>query len=93
MSRSVVQLAGRALSLDEQELAARLGVTVFAIRRWQKREPPPYIVLALAALIVNIDTEKVWSNLRSRRRPVQATEDMRNTSSGTILVNGGYTTK
>lgn len=71
MCTSLVTLVGQALSLDERALAARLGVSVFSIRRWQRREPPHYIVLALAALVTDVDATEVREKLvRSRtQRP------------------------
>lgn len=67
MRTSLVTLVGHALSLDERALAARLGVSVFSIRRWQRREPPPYIVLALAALVADVDTTQVRERLVQSR--------------------------
>ncbi len=63
MCTSFVALVSWSLSLDERALAARLGVSVFAIRQWRRREPPPYAVLALAALDADLDAEEVRKNL------------------------------
>lgn len=62
-----VRAARQRLGLTQAELAARLGVDVMTISRWERgaRTPPPYLAQTLAAL----ENAKNPALRRARKRP------------------------
>jgi hypothetical protein len=47
------------LGLGERQIAQRLGLSVAALRFYDRADAPPYLRLALAALVAGIDPDLV----------------------------------
>jgi hypothetical protein len=64
MDKNLAKRTAAALNVEDLALARRLGISLGALRSWNK-QPPEYARLALAALVVGIDPDMAFGELKN----------------------------
>jgi transcriptional regulator with XRE-family HTH domain len=67
MNKCLAKHTAAVLNLESFVLARRLGISLGALQSWNKENPPEYARLAMAALVVGIDPDQTFSELKTYR--------------------------
>jgi hypothetical protein len=61
--RREIEAAATALNTDRKGLARHLGLSVASLRSWEARGGPGYARLALAAIVMGVEPDEIFSTV------------------------------